>query len=257
MTVMRLSGVCFERSGSRLIDEVTADFSAGQVSSIMGGNGAGKTTLLRLMSGEYAAGQGELSFLDRPLADWPVAERARQLAVLPQHSSLSFPFTVKEVVLMGRTPHRSGHRQDQAIAEAAMREADVHWLAERYYTQLSGGEQQRVQLARVLAQIWPTDQRPGLLLLDEPAASLDVAHRQLLESVVQRMAKEGLAVVMVLHDFNMAARCSDQVLFLRCGSLVSVGTPVELFTQDNLSDVFAAPIRVLNDPESGLPMVFA
>lgn len=257
MTVMSLSHVRFERGGSCLIDRVSTQFAAGQVSSIMGGNGAGKTTLLRLMSAEYAASGGELSFLQRPLHEWSVQERARQLAVLPQQSSLSFPFTVREVVRMGRTPHGSGRRQDEAIVDAAMREADVDWLGERFYTQLSGGEQQRVQLARVLAQVWPVNEAPGLLLLDEPSASLDVAHRQLLESVVKRMAGAGLAVVMVLHDFNMAARCSDQVLLLRCGQLVSVGSPAQLFTEAQLSEVFAAPIRVITDQATGLPMVFA
>ena len=257
MTVMSVRDLRFERGGSPLIDQVSAQFSAGQISSIMGGNGAGKTTLLRLMSGEYAADAGEVSLLGRPLSAWPAVDRARRLAVLPQQSHLNFPFTVREVVRMGRIPHASGRRQDESIVDKAMREADVDWLAERFYTQLSGGEQQRVQLARVLAQVWPEAEASGLLLLDEPSASLDVAHRQLLEAVVKRMAAEGLAVVMVLHDFNMAARCSEQVRLLRCGRLVSVGSPQQLFTQEHLSEVFAAPIRVLTDSASGLPMVFA
>lgn len=255
--VMNLTDVRFERGGSALIDQVSAQFCAGQISSIMGGNGAGKTTLLRLMSGEYPLSAGALDFFDRSLSGWPAMDRARRLAVLPQQSHLNFPFTVREVVRMGRTPHASGRRRDEGIVDEAMREADVDWLADRFYTQLSGGEQQRVQLARVLAQVWPQAGEPGLLLLDEPAASLDVAHRQLLESVVKRMAAEGLAVVMVLHDFNMAARCSDQVLLLRCGRLVSSGSPQQLFTEKHLSEVFAAPIRVLIDQTSGLPMVLA
>ncbi len=146
--------------------------------AVVGPNGAGKSTLFRLLSGEWHPASGQVSFNGLALERWSLDRLARVRAVMPQSSSLSFPFLVREVVRMGRMPHDTGHEQDEAIVSEVMQVCDVARLAQRHYTSLSGGERQRVQLARVLAQIWmPVSGGRRLLLLDEPTSALDLAHQ--------------------------------------------------------------------------------
>ncbi len=242
--------------GAPLLGGVSIAVSAGSVTAVMGPNGAGKTSLARVLCGEWKPTEGTVALSGRGLHDWPAGERAKHLAVLPQHSVLNFPFTAEEVVMLGRIPHDTGIVHDQEIVEAALAAVDGSYLATRDYMRLSGGERQRVHFARVLAQIWePPSEGERFLILDEPTASFDLAHQQLTLEVVRRLADQGVGVLIVLHDLNLAARCADQVLLLQCGTIAAAGSPQDVLTEDNLQSVFQVSAHIGTHPVTGTPLV--
>ena len=243
-------------SGTPLVSDVDLEVAASSVTVVLGPNGAGKSSLLRLMVGDLAPSQGRALLHGEDVRGIASAERARSLAVLPQHSLLNFPFTSAEVVMLGRTPHDTGASRDARIVEEALEAVDGSYLSQRIYTELSGGEKQRVHLARVLAQVWePLNGRERFLVLDEPTSSFDLAHQQLTLEIVRRLAEQGMGVLLVLHDLNLAARCADQLVLMQCGHLVAKGTPGEVLTEDVIRDVFQVEVRVTAHPSDGAPLV--
>jgi iron complex transport system ATP-binding protein len=197
------------KTGQALVDGVDLDIPSGQVTCVLGPNGAGKTTLLRLLSCELAPASGSISLNGRNLKEYSAEERALRIAVLPQSSHLSFPYPVIDVVLLGRLPHRrhSSSSKDQQIAFEALEKVEATHLVKRSYSTLSGGEKQRVQLARILAQLDDGDDLTGkLLLLDEPTSALDLAHQHQVLHAALGLASRGAAVFSVLHDLNLAAQ---------------------------------------------------
>lgn len=179
--------------------------------------------------------------------------------MLPQDTVLSFPFTVLEVVTMGRFPHNNGapSLRDQEIARQAMAQLDVTELEQRFYPTLSGGERQRVQIARVLTQIWEADsQQARYLLLDEPTASLDLAHQHLLLKVAQRCAhQQGIAVLAILHDINLAAQYADRIALLHQGGLCACDVPWKVISAQNIEAAFAIPVQIARHPHLDCPWV--
>jgi iron complex transport system ATP-binding protein len=243
-------------SGIPLLGDIDMDVHPGQITTVLGPNGAGKTSLLRILVGELAADAGTVSLNGKELTEWSPAQRARTLAVLPQHSLLNFPFTATEVVMLGRTPHSTGVAHDREIVAQALKAVDGDYLAGRIYTQLSGGEKQRVHLARVLAQIWePSPDGERYLVLDEPTSSFDLAHQQLTLEVVRSLATKGVGILMVIHDLNLAARCADQMLLMQCGKIVISGTPQEVLRPDTITRVFQVEATIGTHPVSGTPLV--
>jgi iron complex transport system ATP-binding protein len=248
--------VSLQLAGIPLLGDIDIDVQPGQITSILGPNGAGKTSLLRVLVGELSPQSGLVSLNGREIRKWSAEQRARSLAVLPQHSLLDFPFTVQEVVMLGRTPHQTGFEHDRDIVAQALKSVDGDYLAQRIYTQLSGGEKQRVHLARVLAQIWePTAEGERYLVLDEPTSSFDLAHQHLTLEVVRQLASRGVGVVMVIHDLNLAARCSDHMMLMQCGRIVVSGAPHEVLKQDIISQVFQVDATIGRHPVSGTPLV--
>ena len=249
-------GVSLELSQRKLLHNVSLEIEPGKVTAVLGPNGAGKTSLLRVLVGEMAADTGEVVLAGRPLGDWPGDTRARMLAVLPQMSLLNFPFTAEEVVMLGRTPHDTGIARDREIVDQALAAVDSVQLAQRFYTHLSGGEKQRVQLARVLAQVW---REPGegerYLVLDEPTSSLDLAHQHMMLTVMRSLAREQVGVLVVLHDLNLAARCADQLVLLRDGVIVVSGSPADVLHADNIRSVFDVEASIGQHPRDGTPLV--
>lgn len=236
-----------------LLDRVSLRLVPGKVLAVVGPNGAGKTTLLRLLAGELRPSAGEIRLDDRSYHRWEPRERARRIAVLPQQSTLSAALTALEVALLGRIPH-SGHaggRTDLEIARAALAAMDAAHLSSRLFPSLSGGEKSRVQAARVLAQIWEPPAAHGgrFLLLDEPTAALDYAHQHDLLARVRRLASEGIGVLVILHDLNLAARYADEALVLMGGRAMAAGTPAEIFQPALLSEVFGMPLTVFAHPQ--------
>lgn len=234
--------------GTRLIENLTLALKPGEVMAVVGPNGAGKSTLIRLLAGDLNPASGNI-LLDRiPLSGWSRRDLARRRAMLPQQSRLAFPFTALEVALMGRTPHPRKPGRDIEIVRAALEVADCGNLATRRYPNLSGGERQRVQLARVLTQIWEGD-RPRYLLLDEPTSALDIAHQHKILSWVRDFApRQGVGVLVVLHDLNLAASYADRVAVLKNGSLVALGGPLQVLRAELLTEVFAWPVWVFPHP---------
>lgn len=243
----------------QLLVGVSLTLRPGELLALLGPNGAGKSTLLKLLTGERAPSGGRVTLDGKTLSDWPGRDLARRRAVLPQSTSLAFPFTALEVVLLGRTPHCVGNERDrdQSIAHQALAAADVLHLAERLYTTLSGGERQRVQLARVLAQIWlpPPDGGPRYLLLDEPVAALDPAHQHAILGLARQLTEQGVGVLAVLHDLNLASRYADRVALLDRGSLVICGSPQDVLQAELLQAVFRIPVRVVRLPDSDRPLL--
>ena len=248
--------LCCERGHRRILEQVELVLEPGEVLVVLGTNGAGKSTLLATLTGELAPSAGQVLLGERPLASWSAQERARRMAVLPQSSALAFAFEVQEVVAMGRMPNASGQRRDAEILREAMAAADVSHLATRSYLSLSGGERQRVHLARVLAQVWDSAEQ-GCLLLDEPTASLDLAHQHLTLQQAREMASRGLAVLVVLHDLNLAARYADRLLLLHEGRVCAQGSPWEVLQVERLEQVFKVPVRVQPHPLHDCPLVLS
>ena len=228
--------------------------ATGTITGILGPNGSGKTTLVRLASAALRPTAGRISLFGNDLASLPTRERARRVAVVPQETHPVFEFTVEEIVGMGRAPHLGllglEGPQDRRIAREAMERCEVIQLAARSFRALSGGERQRVMLARALAQ------EARLLLLDEPTAFLDLKHRLAVYALLGRLHREnGLTVVIVSHDINLAARHCDRLVLLRRGAIAADGTPAEVLRPDPIRSVYEVEVEVRADPSSGRPFV--
>jgi iron complex transport system ATP-binding protein len=241
-----------------ILDDVSLAVPPGCFTAILGPNGSGKTTLLRALSGEIAyAGTVTLNGHEvRALKPW---EAAAMRAVLEQTTTLAFPFTVREVVSLGVTAGRSGLDREQlrTLPERALERVELAGFAGRSYQDLSGGEQQRVQLARVLCQVWRPvlAGAPRYLLLDEPVSSLDVRHQLAIMGIARAFAAAGGGVVAILHDLNLAALFADQMVFMRAGEIVAAGAPAEVLDDALLEQVFATSLRVGALPAAGIPFV--
>lgn len=256
MSVLQLHKVSAAPWGSTLLEDISLTLNEGQVLGIIGPNGAGKSTLLKTISGDIPLQGGDLLLQGRPRNDWPRRELARNLAFLPQLSLLNFPYTVEEVVLLGRTPHNTGAASDREVLEQVLAATDIEALRERLYTRLSGGEKQRVQLARIFAQIWSRDSLAGkLLLLDEPTTALDLTHQQQIASLIGELAARGCAVVLVIHDVNIIAGIADQLIALQGGRQAAAGSPREVLTEDLFRTVFAVDVIVSDHPHRQQPVI--
>ncbi|MER5942725.1 heme ABC transporter ATP-binding protein [Streptomyces sp. NPDC001928] len=228
---------------------VSVPVRAGEVLALVGPNGAGKSTLLSALAADLPAAEGVVRIHGRPATDWSAPELALRRAVLPQSATLSFPFTVEEVVRMGRAPHASSPAEDDLAVAEAMAATEVTAFALRPFSALSGGERARVALARVLAQ------RAPLLLLDEPTAALDLRHQELVLGVCRERARAGDAVVVVLHDLGLAGAYAHRVAILRAGRVAADGPPADVFSERLLSDVYDQPVEVLPHPRTGAVLV--
>lgn len=252
--MLQAEGLHLRRGSNEVLHDIHLQLSPGQVVGVLGPNGAGKSSLLGVLCGELVPDRGRVTLQGRPLADWAGQERARRLAVLPQVSSLGFSFRVEEVVGMGRMPHGTGQRRDAEIVEAALRAADAWHLIERSYLALSGGERQRVHLARVLAQLWPGE-AGTTLLLDEPTSMLDPLHQHTTLEAVRRFADRGAAVLVILHDLNLAARYCDRILLLEQGRCHAFAAPEAVLTPAALKAVYGIDVLVQAHPERGHPLI--
>lgn len=247
MTVMEpvdivLDAVGVSLDGRVVLEGVSLEVRQGEVLALVGPNGAGKSTLLAVLSGERRPDAGAVTLDGRPLGEFAPLELARRRAVLTQENGLSFPFRVREVIEMGRSPWARTPElddDDRALAEAAA-QADVVHLLDRRFTELSGGERARVSLARVLAQ------QTGIVLLDEPTAALDLRHQEDVLAIARRLAAAGRAVVVVLHDLSLAGAVADRVGLLSAGRLVALGSPREVLTASGLSAVYGVEVEVLD-----------
>lgn len=250
-TVAEARGVHLHLGGREVLHEVDVQARAGEVLALVGPNGAGKSTLLAALAADLHPTRGTLHISGRPTASWTPPELSRRRALLPQSATLSFPFTVEEVVRMGRAPWTGtpNEAEDEAAVRAALRATETQPFTTRPFSALSGGERARVALARVLAQ------STQLLLLDEPTAALDLRHQELVLRVCRSRAAAGDAVVVVLHDLALAAAYADRTVILRAGRVTADGAPSEVFEADLLSEVYQHPVEVLSHPKTGRPLV--
>ena len=243
----------YRRDPRAVLDGVSLEVPDGSLYAVLGPNGSGKSTLLRVLLGVLAPRSGEVELDGRPVAAWGRRELARSVGVVPQSETLAFPLPVRDLVAMGRYPHlgplRAERDADRAAVAAALERCDVTDLVERDVTTLSGGEMQRVRIARALAQ------EPRALALDEPTASLDVRHEMSILELLRASADGGLTVVLVTHHLNLAARFADRILLLDRGRVAAEGAPRDVFVEDVLERVYGWPLRVDEDPVAGAPRV--
>lgn len=246
--------LAFSLGGQTILQEISLDLPLGTMSVLIGPNGAGKSTLMRLLSGYLKPQQGNLFLNAKALNHFSPTELAQCRAVMRQHSRLNFPFTVEEVIRMGGYHRRStevAHYLDKVIVAT-----ECSGLRHKAYHQLSGGEQQRVQLARALLQLWDESLEGKILFLDEPTSAFDLHHQQLcLRLLKQLCVEKGLTVCIILHDLNLASLYGDQLLLLAESRLQAQGTPTELLTKTNIERWYHADIEVVPHKNSPIPQI--
>ena len=248
--------ISLHMSGFNILRDVNVAINAGQITVIVGPNGAGKSSFIKVLSGDILPTRGQVVLNDKALSDWSPDQRARMVSVLPQHSSLNFPFNASEIVALGRIPDQSGKVRDTHIVREALTAVDANYLESRLFTQMSGGEKQRVQLARVLAQIWqPSHLGQQFLVLDEPTSAFDLSHQKLTLDIVRQLADRGVGVIMVLHDLNLAARCADNLVVFDGGVIAAQGNPKEVLTEQLIDKVFGVKSIIAQHPVTKRPLV--
>lgn len=260
--MLSAEAVSYDVPSRRLVDGVTLTAKAGRVLAIIGPNGSGKSTLLRMLSGERKPSAGRVSLDGVPLSDLPVSHLAARRAVVPQATVLSFPFTVLECVMLGITVPGFALTSGQAdtLAQRALSAVGLEGMEEQPFTQLSGGERQRVTIARALCQLSAGPGRDGetsVLLLDEPTSSLDLAHQAGVLASVRGEARRGRAVVVVLHDLNLAAAFADDLMLMCDGRVLATGHAGDILTDALLSRAYGCAVRVNTLPPDGRPFVIA
>ena len=241
--MIEAQNLTYSINGRRLTHNVSLTLPGGEIVAILGPNGAGKSTLLRQLTGYLKPDSGTCSMFGKPLDAWPTEALAKSRAVMRQNHDMAFPFSVMEVIRMGRHPHRRSNPRDET--EHIMALCDCRELASRDYRHLSGGEQQRVQLARLLVQLWEPEPTPKWLFLDEPTSALDIHHQQHLFRLLRELVqKRQFNVCCVLHDLNLAARYADRIVLLEKGQVVDNGTPQEVLTESALRNLYQAEVAV-------------
>lgn len=252
--MLEVNSLSVAYNGSLILDDVTLTVHPGEIMVVIGPNGAGKTTLVRAISGVIPARRGKISIGEKELSQLPVIERARYIAVVPQARNLPAAFTVYQAVMLGRTPYLgwlgNAGSADIASAHLALERTQTVGLTDRRVSELSGGEQQRVLLARALAQETP------VLLLDEPTTHLDLHHQSDFLNLVRELTTNNkLAVLMVLHDLNLAGYYADRVALLVDGELKAIGEPDEVLTENKLAAAYKIPVNVVSHPIYGSPLI--
>ncbi len=243
--------VSFSIKKSVLVKEVSIRVLPGEFVVIMGANGAGKSTLLKMMAGSLHPSEGTILFKEKNISGYKVEELAKQRAVLSQHYHISFPMSAREMVMIGRYPYFTNqpHAADEAMVDDAMQRMQVSTLSNRQYHSLSGGEAQKIQMCRVLAQMgYTSETQQKLLLLDEPVSHLDIKYQHQLLNEAKSLCQKNVAVIAVLHDINLALKYADKIFFMKQGSVIHTLSKEEKITIGLLKDVFDVEANVFNIP---------
>jgi len=256
--MLSLQNISYRIGKKNILHGVGAVFHPGQFNIILGPNGSGKSSLLKIICGEINDYTGTVLYDQQNSRQLKKAEWAKNRAVMSQQPELSFPLMVDEVVMMGRYPHFAFNpgRRDEAICREVMEHLDLQSFAERNYLTLSGGEKQRVQFARVLAQIWePTGSNSRYLFLDEPVASLDIYYQHQFLQMATQLLAANITVVAVLHDINLSVQYGSNLFFMKEGKLVANGKPGNVVTAGLIHEIFNIPVTVLHNNGTKMPVV--
>jgi iron complex transport system ATP-binding protein len=254
MSILDIQNLDCSYGDQTVVKDLCLAAQPGEVLILIGPNGAGKSTIMRSMARLMHPSHGKIFLSDQDLWSLSSQESARQIAFAPQTINEGWPATVEQMVALGRAPHRGWllplNAQDRLVVAKALKQVEIYHLKDRIVTELSGGEQQRVILARVLAQ------EPRILILDEPTSHLDLKHQVNILGLVRRLARqEKLTIIISLHDLNLAALYADRLALLNEGTLLAIGTPQEVLTSELLTRTYGVPIVVTHHPLSGAPLV--
>ena len=247
--VMSLNQLNLSRHGKKILRDISGEFAGGKIIALLGPNGAGKSTLIQAMA-RLLKCDGNIELQGHNIATYSSEQLAQKLAYLPQHSQLQFPLEVEEVLSLATLPFSLSKLQQRQQVKQVISDWEIEPLAHKDFRQLSGGEQQRCQIARTYLQLsnMQTEGRGcGLWLLDEPSSSLDLQHQQQLQTVCRQAAEDGHCVVIVLHDLNQAIRLADEVWLLKQGKLVAQGSAKEVMTEALIKQVFNVSARRIDD----------
>ncbi|MCL1037330.1 heme ABC transporter ATP-binding protein [Shewanella submarina] len=252
-SVLSLSGLNLSRGGKQILSDIDLELTQGKFTALLGPNGAGKSSLLKCLSQDHKPDIGSIGFRGKPLSDWSQVKLARELAVLPLHSGLGFAFKAKDVVAMGLYPLTLSQQQGDALVTHWLERLDIMHLRDSLYPELSGGEKQRLHLARVLVQLAQSEQ-PPVLLLDEPTSALDLAQQHRVLSLLKELAREQeYTIVSVLHDLNQACQYCDELVVLSQGRVAASGTPRTCMNEDLIDHVWRyRPERLYRSSETPL-----
>lgn len=251
---MQAHDAVLEVGKTRLLNRVSFELAPAEIAVVIGPNGAGKSSLVRLLSAEMTPSEGEVRLDGRPLGSIPRSHLARKMAVLSQHSTLDFPFRVSEVIEMGRIPHNTGRAANKRLVAQIIDRLQLNALQNRLYTSLSGGEKQRVQIARVLCQLWDCLEG-GYLLFDEPTAPLDLAYQLSFLDIVHEVAARQVGVLLVMHDVNLALRFAHSVVLMKQGEIIATGSPGEVVTASNIRAAFDVEVEII-ETANGAPVIY-
>ncbi len=237
-----------------VLSQISFNIEKSSFFTIMGPNGSGKSTLMKILAGILKYRQGEIVLSEKSIKNYSGKKLARHVAYVPQIASAEFPFTVKELVLLGRSPHQGmlgmNSEKDHFIADQAMDFTDIRALSEKKINRISGGERQRVFIARAICQ------QPEIMLLDEPASALDLAHQIKMMDLLERLKNEtGITIVMVSHDINLAAMYSDAMVLIKNGKIVQTGTAKDVIKPSILNNVFGCFFIVDTNPAGNCPRI--
>lgn len=264
--MIRADNIEVIRGGKAILARQSLCLKPGELNVVLGPNGAGKSTLLKVLTGELLPEQGEVFYEDVSLSRLDAPEIARRRAVLSQSSSLSFDFSVSEVVMLGRIPHLSGWEspEDRRACAEALEAVEMSAFKDRNYPSLSGGEKQRVHFARVLAQLErerASSEASGntaaaWLFLDEPTSALDLRHQHAVLGLLKGLARDrGMGILAILHDLNLALRYADQVLLLSHGAQVAAGPPAETLTTHHVAAVYGVRAEIVCSAYNNCPLI--
>jgi iron complex transport system ATP-binding protein len=254
MALLKLNGIGFRYDGDQVLKNVSFDVAQGEFLGIIGPNGSGKSTLLKIIDGILKAQEGTLHLDGRRLHEFKRSDVAKIIGFVPQDFSMIFPFSVKEIVLMGRAPHlgrlRFESESDCEIARKSMEVTDTECFADRSMNELSAGEVQRVLIARALTQ------EPRIILLDEPTAYLDIRHQITIFDLIRKLNREqALTVITVTHDINLSSHYCDRILLLKEGAVRGLGAPEKVITESTIRDVYDTLVMVDKNPKTGAPRI--
>jgi len=254
MSVITAENIRFSYPGKPVMNGVSFSIETAEMVAVIGPNGSGKTTLLKMINGTLFPDGGRMLIDGRETTGWPRKEMARQVAIVPQETAVTFPFYAEEIVLMGRFPHLNNYRfedkKDYRIVREAMEKTDTISFAARRLDELSAGERQRVLIARALAQ------EPKILLLDESTVFLDLKHQAEFLSLLRQLnAVQNLTVMFVTHDINLAAQHAIKIILLDCGKIYAIGMPADVITAVNIREVYDVDVFVDRNPHDGSPRV--